>query len=64
MSKVYVTHRQQIGPNRMRYTIHFTRTEMRDAQAQAARETARVLRSREMTVWEGEDCLIIEASLP
>lgn len=63
MSKVYVTHRQQIGPNRVRHTMTFTRTEMRDAQARASRKTAIDLPSINMTVWEGEDCVIVERNL-
>lgn len=63
MSKLTTHHTAQIGPNRVRHTVHFTRTEMRDAQARASRKTAKDLPSLNITVWEGEDCVIVERNI-
>lgn len=63
MSKLTTTHNTQIGPNRVRHTIHFTRVEMRENFAEAARETSRNLPSRNLTVYEGEDCVILERNI-
>ena len=63
MAKIHASHTKEIGPNRIRHTLTFTRTAMREMCAEAARETARNLPSRNMQVWEGEDCVIIERNL-
>lgn len=63
MSSVSVQHCQNIGPNRVRTTVHFTRTEMREAWARAMRDTAKQLPGKDIVVWEGEDVVIVERSL-
>lgn len=63
MSSVTVNHYQSIGPNRVRSTVHFTRTEMRASWAEAMRQTAKQLPSKNIEVWEGEDCVIVERNL-
>ncbi len=63
MSSLIVHHYQNIGPNRVRTTIHFTRTQMREAWAKAMRDTAKQLASRDIVVWEGEDVVIVERNL-
>lgn len=63
MSGVTTLHTELIGPQRVRSTIHFTRTEMREAHARAMRQTALDLPSLKIEVWEGEDVVIIERNL-
>lgn len=70
MSDIVATHRQVIEkfPNgttkRVRSTIHFTRTEVRAAYAEAARKTQRDLPSKCIEVYEGEDVVIVDLNLP
>lgn len=63
MGSVTVNHHQNIGPNRVRVTAHFTRTQMREAWAKAMRDTAKQLPSKDIVVWEGEDVVIVERNL-
>lgn len=63
MSGVMGFHTESIGPQRVRTTIHFTRTDMREQHARAMRQTAVDLPSKNITVWEGEDVVIIERNL-
>jgi len=66
MSSIVSTHRAVIktGPRgetlRTRSTIHITRTDILATYAEACRATARQLPSKNMTVYEGEDCVILE----
>lgn len=63
MSKVTAIHTAKIGPNRVRSTVHFTRRDMLEDFARASRETSRNLPSKNLTVYEGEDCVILERDL-
>ena len=63
MAKVTVMHIEDIGPNRVRATTHFTRTEMRASWAEAMRRTAKDLPSKDIVVYEGEDTVIVERNL-
>ena len=63
MSKLHTAHFEIIGPNRCRHTLHFARREMLESFAQASRETARNLPSKQMTVYESEDVVILERNI-
>ena len=63
MGKVAVTHREQLGPNRVRTTYHFTRTDMCAAHAQGLRQTAKDLPSKQIDVYESEQVIIVERNL-
>ena len=60
---VVATHRKQIGPNRVRHTIHFARTDMCRAYAVAAKKTAIDLPSKGIKVYESEEVVIVERNL-
>lgn len=63
MGKITVNHHKMLGPNRVRTTAHFTRTDMREAWARGMRLTAKQLPSKDIVVWEGEDVVIVERNL-
>jgi len=63
MANVTATHREQVGPNRVRSTIHFTRTPMAADYAEAARRTAADLPSKDIVVYESEQVVIVERNL-
>lgn len=63
MAKVTVMHIENIGPNRVRATTHFTRTRMVADYAAAARRTAADLPSKNIVVYESEDVVIVERNL-
>ena len=63
MARVAVKHDTQVGPNRVRTVIHFTRTDMCEAHASALRKTAKDLPSKQIEVYESEQVIIIERNL-
>ena len=63
MGAVVATHRRTIGPNRVRHTIHFTRRDMLEGYALAARKTALDLPSKGIVVYTGEDVVLVERNL-
>ena len=63
MSAVYTMHRKEVAPNRVQVTYHFTRPEMLSQHVWAMRRTAKDLPSKQITVYESEEVVIVERNL-